>query len=122
MTMGRPKKEINQEHFEGLCAILCTQEEIAGVFDCSVDTISRWCNETYGETFAEVYKRTSSPGKVSLRRKQYQVAMSGNVSMLIWLGKQILGQKDKHEMSADEDQGFVLHVRDYADKKKNEGS
>jgi hypothetical protein len=31
---------------------------------------------------------------MSLKRKQYEVAMSGNVSMLIWLGKNILGQRD----------------------------
>jgi hypothetical protein len=37
--------------------------------------------------------------RTNLASKQYQVAMSGNVSMLIWLGKQWLGQKDKHEIS-----------------------
>lgn len=30
----------------------------------------------------------------SLRRKQIEVAMSGNPTMLIWLGKNILGQTD----------------------------
>ena len=34
---------------------------------------------------------------MSLRRKQYEVAMSGNTSMLIWLGKNILGQRDHVE-------------------------
>ena len=32
---------------------------------------------------------------MSLRRKQYEVALSGNPSMLIWLGKNVLGQSDQ---------------------------
>ena len=34
--------------------------------------------------------------KERLKRKQISVAMSGNVSMLIWLGKQYLDQKDQN--------------------------
>ena len=33
--------------------------------------------------------------KKALEEKQYEVAMEGNVQMLIWLGKQHLGQTDK---------------------------
>ena len=32
---------------------------------------------------------------ISLRRAQYQVAKDGNPTMLIWLGKQWLGQSEK---------------------------
>ena len=32
--------------------------------------------------------------KVALRKKQWDMAMAGDVRMLIWLGKQILGQTD----------------------------
>ena len=35
--------------------------------------------------------------KIQLREKQWEVAMEGNVQMLIWLGKQYLGQKDTPE-------------------------
>ena len=33
--------------------------------------------------------------KNDLKNKQWEVAMDGNVQMLIWLGKQHLGQCDK---------------------------
>lgn len=33
--------------------------------------------------------------KVNLFAKQYEIAMEGNVTLLIWLGKQYLGQTDK---------------------------
>lgn len=39
--------------------------------------------------------------KERLKRKQISVAMQGNVTMLIWLGKQYLGQADKIEESGD---------------------
>ena len=29
---------------------------------------------------------------MSIRRKQYELAMAGDKTMLIWLGKQLLGQ------------------------------
>ena len=93
--MARPRKEINQEDFEKLCAIMCTKPEMAGWFNVSEDTIERWCVRTYEEGYAECFKKFSAPGKTSLRRKQYEVAMGGHVTMLIWLGKQFLGQSDK---------------------------
>ena len=39
--------------------------------------------------------------KQRLKRKQIQVAMGGNVTMLIWLGKQYLEQADKVEETGD---------------------
>lgn len=96
--MGRPVIEIDFKEFEKLCALACTQVEIAEWFDCSPDTIDRRVKEHYGETFAEVFKKKSSKGKISLRRKQFEVALTGNVTMLIWMGKQLLGQSDKQEI------------------------
>lgn len=93
MATGRPQKEIDKKIFENLCGLQCTLEEIAGVFDCSVDTIERWCKREYGETFAETYKKHSAKGKMSLRRTQFKLAEK-SAAMAIFLGKNYLGQKD----------------------------
>ena len=93
MATGRPKKEIDEEIFENLCGLQCTLEEIAGVFDCSADTIERWCKREYGETVAETYKKHSAKGKMSLRRTQFKLAEK-SAAMAIFLGKNYLGQKD----------------------------
>lgn len=93
MATGRPRKEIDNKIFENLCGLQCTLEEIAGVFDCSADTIERWCKREYGETFAEVYKKHSAKGKTSLRRIQFRLAEK-SAAMAIFLGKNYLGQKD----------------------------
>ena len=39
---------------------------------------------------------------IALRQKQFQMAMDGDVRLLIWLGKQYLGQKDSPEVMVDE--------------------
>jgi hypothetical protein len=95
--MGRPKIEIDWKELDKLCGLQCSLEEIAGWFDCSIDTIEARIKETHGMTFPEYFAQKRSGGKISLRRKQYETAMSGNPTMLIWLGKQYLGQVDKQE-------------------------
>lgn len=100
---GRPKIEIDKAKFEYMCSIMATLDEIAGLFSCSRDTVERWCKRTYKDesnksmTFAEVFKRYSATGKLSLRRLQFESAKNGNVTMQIFLGKQWLGQTDRIE-------------------------
>lgn len=98
--MARPRIEIDQDTFEGLCEIHCTLKEVAGFFKCSEDTIERWCERTYGEGFADVFGKYCQAGKISLRRYQYQQAQC-NPKMAIWLGKQWLGQTEKIEAKAE---------------------
>ncbi len=107
--MGRHKKplphekrgpkviDLNWEEFDKLCGIQCTLKEISSWFDCSEDTIERRVKEYSGLKFADYYAQKRGKGLISLRRKQYEVAMSGDKTLLIWLGKQYLGQSDKIE-------------------------
>ena len=93
MAAGRPQKEIDQTQFENLCGLQCTLTEIAGFFNCSEDTIERWCKRTYDKNFAEVFKKHSAKGKMSLRRSQFRLAEK-SAAMAIFLGKNYLGQSD----------------------------
>ena len=99
--MARPRIEIDEKLFKKLCGIFCTQEEIAGIFDCSPDTIERWCKRTYKAGFAEIYKKFSANGKMSLRRNQFKLSEK-NAAMAIFLGKNYLGQKDSFEYEDNE--------------------
>jgi hypothetical protein len=94
---GRPNKDFDKKQFESLCEIMCTQSEICSILGTTDKTLVKWCKRTYKMDFSECFKRFSASGKMSLRRKQFEVARSGNVSMLIWLGKQYLGQTEKVE-------------------------
>lgn len=92
--MGRPKKEIDQEQFEKLCEMQCTQEEICNWYNVTDKTLTKWCKETYGAAFSEVFKQKRGRGKISLRRIQWQLAQN-SVPMAIWLGKQYLNQREQ---------------------------
>lgn len=91
---GRPKKEVDRSEAEKLCYLQCTRGEIASFFDVSEDTIDARVREWGFSNFQSFHKRYSEGGKISLRRYQYEAAKRGNTSMLIWLGKQYLGQSD----------------------------
>ena len=107
---GRPRKEFSWEQFEKLCGIQCSKAEIAGFFDVSEDTIERRIKETTGDTYAEIYKRLSSSGKITVRRKQFQLVNKEdpNPQMLIWLGKQYLKQSEKNDTISIENPGKLI--------------
>lgn len=96
--MARPRIKIDWEQFDKLCHIQCTLKEIANWFKCSEDTIERACEREKHKGFAEYYSERSSSGKIALRRKMYEMAMSGDRTLCIWLSKQYLGMTEKQEI------------------------
>lgn len=99
--MGRPLTKIDKKTFEGLCELQCTVQEVAGFFDCHEDTVQAWCKRTYGTTFSGIFKQKSAGGKISLRRTQFRLAEK-SPAMAIFLGKQLLGQRDMVDVSSEE--------------------
>ena len=89
--MPRPKKyDIDPKEVEKLERYGCTNVEIADFYGCDESLISK------------SYSRNITKGKAdlkyNLRKAQYDSAINGSVPMLIWLGKQMLGQSDKQEI------------------------
>ena len=96
--MAPPKKPIDEKLLGTLAKVQCTMEEMAAACDCSKDTLER--------RYAAFIKKAQESGKSSLRRVQWKNALGGNVAMQIWLGKQLLGQrepKSQLELSGDEE-------------------
>lgn len=97
-TGPKPKK-INWKDVTELAKIYCTQEEIAAFVGTSPDYLAtRFMKEVDPEqTLGEWMNFQRGAGRASLRRKQYQHATGPDPStpMLIWLGKQWLGQAEK---------------------------
>lgn len=109
IRMVMPLKPIDRNQVHKLAAMFCTDEEIADFFDCAESTLKR--------RFREELKRGRSVGKMSLKRKQYDQAMGGNTAMLIWLGKQYLGQRDKVDQEfVDRTPGRVKPVEKLTDE------
>lgn len=102
--MARPRKELTDEDFDKLVAMVriqCTQDEICAIFGMTKETLNARLQERGEESFSTLYKKHSDEGKASLRRMQWKAAENGNVGMLVWLGKQMLGQSDKQEVKSE---------------------
>lgn len=94
--MGAPEKEIDKKIFENLCGIQCTLEEVCAAFDVTDKTLNKWCKNTYGVTFSEVFKVKRELGKVALRRAGFKMAQK-NPAVHIFYAKNHLGMTDKVE-------------------------
>lgn len=91
--MARPRKAISPIQVTELAKIGCSYAEMASVLNCDPSTLTR--------RFAQAIKEGRDDMHTSLRRWQYLAAKKGSTGMLIWLGKQHLGQTDKQEVSGD---------------------
>lgn len=117
---GRPCAQIDKAEFEKLCFLQCTLIEFECFFDVDDMTLNRWCKDTYGMNFSEVFKLKRGNGKISLRRSQFQLAQT-NPTMAIWLGKQWLGQTDKQEIAVTvNDDDTVKEMQEYFENKQRE--
>lgn len=98
--MARPRIQLEEMEFNGwdqLDSMIpwTTQEYCAERLGISADTLSLRIKEKTGLSFPE-YKEQKREGiRMSIRKKQYDMAMQGNVALLIWLGKNELNQTDK---------------------------
>ena len=82
---------------KGLGNIQATGPECAAVLGVTEPT---WIKFKKGFPEVEAALRDGQgKGRASLRRRQFKAANDGNPTMLIWLGKQYLGQADKQEVS-----------------------
>jgi hypothetical protein len=88
---GRKPVPIDLGELEKLCSLQCTDEEIAAWFGVSTRTIEQHRKQP---KFAEVMTRGRAKGRISVRRAQMKLLEAGNGVMGVWLGKQLLGQRD----------------------------
>jgi len=87
--MARPRMQIDVALLKKLARLGLTTAEMAAILECSKDTLER--------RHMKVIEDGRQHRNASLKRRQYELAIAGNATMLIWLGKQFLGQSDKHQ-------------------------
>jgi len=85
-VVGRNQKVVPSADVFKLAAIGCKDIEIAEWFGIDSNTLRY--------NFSVELLKGRETLKQSLRRKQIEVAMGGNPTMLIFLGKNLLGQSD----------------------------
>jgi transposase-like protein len=94
---GRPEAVIDWKRVDSMLQAHCTGTGIASLLGIHPETLYRACQDKYKIGFTEYSVQKKTEGKELLRQKQFSVAMNGEKSMLIWLGKQYLEQSDKLE-------------------------
>lgn len=93
----------------GAASRFATHEDIAGFLGV--------CEKTWHTSrlrhpeFDEAFQQGLAQGKISLRRAQFEAAVENkNPTMMIWLGKQYLDQKDRVENTHSGPDGGAIEV------------
>ena len=94
--MGRQKKEINWNIVEKKIEAGCSAKEIYENV-CHKDTFYDRFKEEYGENFSDYSTEYYHVGNGNLKFTQYIKALSGNIPMLLLLGRERLGQGKSEE-------------------------
>jgi hypothetical protein len=84
---------------ERASGIGCTQEEIAALLGITRETLR--VHTARDRKLQDALEVGSAKGRAALRRFQWKGAEEGNATMLVWLGKQLLGQQDSLTLTAD---------------------
>ena len=98
---GRPRIEMTEEMYgkiQGISTMQCPDEEVAAFLGMSYSTFKR--RKAEDPRLVEAIDMGRDLGRQSLRAAQWSKAIDGNPTMMIWLGKQYLGQSDKADLSS----------------------
>lgn len=89
-------KEFDWEKFDKLCTYpdVITQEDIANIMELSKDTCAKRIMDAHGVTFSAYRAKKQPVLRKRLLEAQVKFAEKGNPALLIWLGKNYLGQAE----------------------------
>lgn len=85
-VIGRNKTVIPEEQVAYLAGIHCTNKEIADFFEVPLQTLV--------DNFRDILTKNRLITKQRLRKAQLDLALKGDKTMLIWLGRNMLGQTE----------------------------
>lgn len=88
---GKNQKVVPPDDVYRLAAFGCNDKEMAQWFQIKEDTLRY--------NFAEYIEKGRADLKHRLRSAQVKLALGGNATMLIWLGKNVLGQSENPNSS-----------------------
>ena len=103
-AVGRPKKyDIDTEQIFKLAKYNLTNIEIADIYGCDESLLVK--------NYSEFLTKGRGELKLRLRQAQYEEAIDKrNITMLIWLGKQILGQSEKADIQMNRPIEEVVYI------------
>lgn len=80
--------EIDQDEFEKILSYFpqATRIWVAWKFRCKEIELEHWCNATYQIPFSQVKQHLYMETKMKLSFRQHEIALSGSLPALQWLG------------------------------------
>ena len=92
--MARPEKVIDWDKVDLLLRADCKGTEIAPHFDICANTLYARIKDKYNLSFQEYSCLKKQQGDSQIKAKQLEKALDGDNTILIWLGKCRLKQRD----------------------------
>lgn len=117
--MARPKTDIDWKRVDELLVAQCDGVGIASILGIHPNTLYLNCEQDHKMSFSAYSQQKRGEGKELLRAKQYELALNGDKTMLVWLGKQYLNQREKvdNDISVSEK---VQPIIEFGDEDKQE--
>jgi IS30 family transposase len=96
--MANKKVNIDWSYIGELCEAGCSGVEIASKLGIHQNTIYQRCKTDLNIEFVEFSQQKKQSGEALIKKTQFDMAVKDkDKTMLIWLGKNRLGQKDKQQ-------------------------
>lgn len=105
--LGRPEFQVTKElehQVESLAAMGASEDSISDFLGMDRNTLEKHFSATLKNGKSRVSNR--------LRMMQLKKAYTGNTALLIWLGKQLLGQSEKKTVMVEDADGFEFDFKD----------
>lgn len=97
---GRPKAIIDWEQVGQMLMAGCSGVQSAAALGIDITTLSKHCVDENNMNISDFTKLKRAKGDAYLLAAQYNLALKDkNPTMLIWLGKQRLEQRDKRDLA-----------------------
>ncbi len=106
--VGRPRIELDPKQAKIFGYFRATYDTMAEQIGCHVDTIRAAMQDDKSE-FSKEYKKGFSGMKIKLSEAQVKTAIEDrNPTLLVWLGKQYLNQKDSPMPDEDVNKNYTV--------------
>lgn len=92
---GRPPIPIDWKVVDKYLMAGCSAPQVAAYLSISAETLRDRCLKENGVDFSSYSLEKLEKGNSQILGKQYQIALEGDRTMLVWLGKNRLKQSDK---------------------------
>lgn len=101
---GRPpaaQLAIDKEELIKLLRLYPTRKEASDWFDVSESSMDRFVANNFQMNYEALRQKSFTKTRMQIKKAQIEAALNGSNVMLIWCGKQYLGQMDKMEQKTE---------------------